>query len=130
MQPIYLGKRKVREFVDTAAMSIVKYFYPSAVAKYANLPLNVVFNYLIELVDSGELYLKWELRCPNYTCVRRIGPYVNTPVLGDTLCPVCGEEFEAEISDYYPIFEITSDFRKDIQSQKKTKNAYLQLQHM
>jgi len=61
--------------------------------------------------------------------VRKIGPYVNTPKLGDVLCQ-CGEEFETEISDYYPIFEITPEFRKDILSQKKTKNPYLQLQHM
>jgi len=130
MQPIYQGKRKVREFVDTAAISIVRYFYPSAVAKYANLPLDVAFKYLLELVDSGEIYLRWELRCPNYTCIRKIGPYVYAPLLGEELCTVCGEEFEAKASDYYPIFEITPEFKIDILSQKKTKTSFLQLQHV
>lgn len=131
MQSKLKAKRKVREFVDSVALSIVKAFYPSAAAKYANIPLDEAFTYLLEMVDNDELILKWELRCPNFSCVHTIDFYDTRLLLGEILCPKCGEEFDVTPNDYYPVFELQPELRDIIRQEKKTKNRpYLQLQVM
>lgn len=125
----YQIKRKISQFVDTVAFSRIKQFYPSAAAKYAQVPLNVAFEALLRLVIDGELNLKWELRCPNYHCVRRIAlSNDQTKAYNSVSCPYCGTEFEAMPSDCFPVFEATEQFKADIYEEKKTNlRPYLQL---
>lgn len=125
----YRIKRKISQFVDTVAFSRVKQFYPSAAAKYAQVPLNVAFEALLQLVIDGELIIKWELRCPNDTCIRRI-ELSNDKAKADSsvFCPYCGIEFDASPGDYFPVFEVTDQFKADIYEEKKTNiRPYLQL---
>lgn len=69
---------KVFEFVEKIATAHVKSFYPTAVAKYANTSVEEVFPYLMNLTNSEELSLVWELRCPDLYCTQTIGYNTST----------------------------------------------------
>ncbi|MBY6272745.1 MAG: hypothetical protein CW346_11110 [Bacillaceae bacterium] len=118
-------KRKVNEFVECAAASYIKGFYPTAAAKYAETSVEEVFKYLVDLTKTGELELKWELRCPDFTCGKIIDVSIDrNEALNDTiLCPKCGKEFDVNIRDFYPVFMITNQFKEIIREERSKKKV-------
>lgn len=115
----------IDRLVDEMSFWPLKKFYPTAVEKQTGLPLHIVFEYLLKLVTSGKLDLQWELRCPNYSCVRTIRVYDELPTeLGFMECPICGEEIEITPDMLFPVFRISQGYKEHIRiyAEKKTRN--------
>lgn len=119
-------KREIQNFVELLAFSTVSSFYPTAVLKYVNTTsLESVFNYLLRLVEEGELRLKWELKCSNeeLMCARKITRVYNKEdVIGNEFnCDICGNTFLASYYNLFPTFEITTEYRKLVRDDFKKK---------
>lgn len=82
------------------------------------------------MAKSKRLVLKWEVRCDD--CFRNIdtvsGPdeYLNQ----ETLCKYCGNEMDITREQFFPVFEISHNYKmmtvKNIETIKK-KRSFLQL---
>lgn len=125
---------RVREFVAALAASPTEMFYPTAVANFDNsLKMEDVFAVLVELCESKELELMWEITCPNIesSCYRRIGIVPDyKEYLGVTVqCDICGKEFEIEEEDIFPIFKINPEYSTYIKEQARQdkKKSTLQI---
>jgi len=107
--------------VDEIAMSRIQRFYPTLVAKRTGLPVEVVFERLLQLSIDGKLKLKWEVRCPN--CFRNIIVYDQLPELKDIIYDcVCGEEVEISRELIFPAFEIDEGYRLSFSYATTKKN--------
>lgn len=126
MEQTWVILRRINKYLETISLSPIKRFYPSAVAKYADVPLDTAFRHLIELVDQGELKLVWELRCPEYFCLRTLNTFeASKSDLDMAFCPKCGKDFEVMPEDFVPSFEINPYFRDYVRQEKKTSNSRL-----
>lgn len=111
----------IDEWVDGVATLPIRSFYPTVVAKDTGLSLETVFDRLLVLTKEGKLKLQWEIRCPNYGCLRTI-EIVSDPstVIGKVVyCKICGEEIEVTTGNIFPFFAPTLDY-KERMAQKKT----------
>ncbi len=116
-------KRKIEKFIETIAFSAIKRFYPTAVAKHTGIPVDEVFQLLLEMCESGQLKLVWEVRCPGYNCARTLVTFTtkeNPPV--EYFCSTCGENIEIDNSNIFPAFEVAEEFRDYIREESKKKN--------
>ena len=106
-------------WVDEAAWSAIKRFYPTAVTKSVALPINTVFEHLLKLAEQDKLSLFWEIRCPCcfYTVMPSEGEHLES---GDIVtCPL-GHDFELTKENLFPSFEIKSEYRQHIRGKKKS----------
>lgn len=110
---------KVTDFLNLSAIAPIKGFYPTAVAKFAKTSVSEVFPYLIDYTKSGELYLYWELRCPNYYCHQSID-FNCLDVYGEVDCPKCGNEFIINEKDFFPRFIINQSYKEYVRSKSTT----------
>ncbi|CEP67906.1 Uncharacterized [Moorella glycerini] len=112
----------VDEWVRSISSLPIVSFYPTAVAKATGLPLTDVFNRLLYLVNDGKLRLLWEIRCPNYDCVRTL-EIVDDPkkIIGKSIyCTSCGEEIEEISSDnIFPAFQISPEYKARVIKKKR-----------
>lgn len=111
----------VDDWIDDISALPIRSFYPTAVAKDTGLPLQTVFERLIRLTQDGKLQLQWEIRCPNYECIRNVDIVDNpSSFIGKIIyCKTCGEKLEITPDIVFPSFKINSDYRER-SSQKKT----------
>lgn len=119
----WIEKRKIEKFIETIAFSAIKRFYPTAVAKHTGKTVDEVFQLLLEMCESGELVLVWEVRCPSYNCARTLETFTTKekpPV--ECFCPICGD-IEIDSSNIFPAFELAEEFRNCIREESKKKIA-------
>ncbi|HDR4903685.1 hypothetical protein ACPCKQ_04705 [Bacillus bombysepticus] len=122
-------KRQVNKFVETLAISPVKSFYPTSVAKYDDtLSMELIFEHLLSLCESGELELLWEVKCPGYEspmCFRRIKLVTDYSEIIDKelLCDICGEYVKVEKSNIFPVFQINKEYREAMREEFKKKKS-------
>lgn len=119
-------KREINKFLELLAFSSIKKFHPTAVLKYTNISsLENLYDYFLDLVESGELYIKWEVKCTNedIICARTIEVVATRKeVLNkDVMCDICGHEFTVTPLDLFPVFEVTNDFRELVRDDFKKK---------
>lgn len=118
----------VDDWVEEMATIAIEKFYPTAVAKDTGLPLQNVFERLLHLVKDGRLLLLWEIRCPNYECVRNIittgdpSQFLNRFIE----CNTCGEEIEVTPDIIFPVLKVTPEYKERV-LQKKTGRVALAL---
>ncbi|GMA59753.1 hypothetical protein NZD89_09415 [Alicyclobacillus fastidiosus] len=95
-------------------------FYPTAIQKRVQLPLEDVFVRLVTLSQENVLVLRWELRCPCYDCVETVETFDKIPdTLGyDTECAF-GHEFKVDFNVIFPVLRINPDYQKYMASQLK-----------
>jgi uncharacterized protein YbaR (Trm112 family) len=123
MEKPFVAKRKIDEFVELVAFSTVIRFYPTAAAKYANVPVEQAFHLLINHAQAEELKLVWEIRCPYYNCHHTIDIRNDKRIVeNEIMCPRCGQEFEISEEDIFPAFEINQNFKRYLREEKKTPN--------
>lgn len=110
--------RAVDRWVDQICRQHVNKFYPTAVSKATDLPLNQVFLRLLRLVDDEVLRIQWEIRCPNYVCMRTVETLTAPSDMFGTwmLCEYCGNEFEVTPEVIFPVFYVDSGYRDYIRS--------------
>lgn len=115
------------DFIESLALSNVKSFYPEAFAKYAKISLQKSIEKLLEFTESGELDLKWEIRCPNAYCHNKIEEYNPTQLSRELSCDKCGEEFLISNEDIFIRFDINRDYKEFIKNDVsgKKKEDYL-----
>lgn len=101
----------VDKWVERKAQGLTKKFYPTALLQDIELPLNVVFQRLLELASDRKLILQFEIRCPNYSCVRTIDTFTTTPKQSEYTC-LCGEDIEVTPDILFPVFEFTDEFKQ------------------
>lgn len=119
MVNMYELRKKIDAFIESLAANRVERFYPSALAKHLDIPVNQAFNYLLERSGSGDqLLLKWELRCPE--CNRTLDISVEKVTDFDVECR-CGKEFELQSSDFFPVFQINPEYKDYIKGEMKKK---------
>ncbi|MEK4188121.1 hypothetical protein [Paenibacillus sp. FSL L8-0494] len=113
---------EVDDWVDTVATLPIKRFYPSAVAAATGLPIEKVFNRLLFLVEGNILRILYEIRCPDYDCLRTIKVVEDNDFESISgLCPLHGE-FQLSADMIFPVFEIEPSFKKRSIAKKKTEN--------
>ncbi|MFM9278039.1 hypothetical protein [Paenibacillus jiagnxiensis] len=112
---------EIDDWVEIAATLPIKRFYPSAVAKATGIPLDQVFNRLLHLVKGEALILLYEIRCPEYDCVRTVGTIENLNTV-DYLghCGIHGS-FELSPDSIFPVFEFNPIYKERIRAKKKGK---------
>lgn len=111
----------IERWIDAAALSAIKRFYPTALTRNISLPLQEIFYHLVRLVEQKKLKLYWEIRCPEcFSTVDVKDLYVAT---GEELeCPL-GHEFELRADYVFPVFEISDEYRSYvIENKKKQKH--------
>lgn len=123
----------INETIDEIAQCPVKYFRPSYVAERTQLPISVVFDYLLDLVKMNILHLKWEICCSEYGCNSTIQVLDKMPVPGSVVtCDFCGEDVEVTQYNLCPIFFLEKDYKADRRSAyshiKKKAQVHFDLQ--
>lgn len=126
----YEIRDKVLEYIEMLAMSPVKSFYPTAVAKYVNTPVKDIFPHLIDLVKVDELYLKWEVRCPDFDCHQTIGEINDYQKFEEEAlsCPRCGTEFVLNEKDIFPRFDLNPSYKEYIRRKNAEKKTLMSTQ--
>jgi len=106
----------VELWVEEAAQTPIKRFYPTAVAKSISLPINIIFDHLLKLVDQQKVALLWEVRCP--VCYSTV---INSEPLqyGDELICSRGHRFEFSNDIIFPAFEFNPEYRDFLRKNKK-----------
>ncbi|MCG7332149.1 hypothetical protein [Salinicoccus roseus] len=115
------------DFIESLALSNVKSFYPDAFAKYAKISLQRSIEELLDFTESGALELKWEIRCPNVYCHKKIDGYSSEQLTEELNCDKCGQEFILSNDDLFIRFDIKKDYKEFIKSETsgKKKENYL-----
>jgi len=108
-------------WVESKAVSAVRRFYPSIVAKELSIPINIVFDKLIDMVRDGKLELYWEVICPDCHRACSISLSQNTGLHQDYEC-IEGHCFTVTIDDIVPSFEITDYYRSRVRDNKKKES--------
>lgn len=106
---------EVDTFVEKLAMkSIIKSFYPVAISKSLNVPLNQVVDRLNFLVNGGSLVLKYEVRCSDdLTILDIIDDY--SDILGEKVyCRECNDEIEIGMENIFPVYYINEVYREHV----------------
>lgn len=111
-----MDKWSVDAWVDEVAKTPVTGFYPTATAKDTELPLNIVFDRLIELVHDGKLDLLFETRCSK--CFQTLSE-TEVPPLGENMyCMYCDEDVVIEPYNVFPLFRITKQYKESLKKNK------------
>ena len=120
MANIFEIRKKLEVFIESLALNRVDRFYPSALAKHLGISSSEAFNYLLERTGVGDqLTLKWELRCPY--CYRTL-KITNQQEIDKEFHCNCGEEFELKSTDFFPVFQINSDYKDFLTDEVKKKS--------
>jgi hypothetical protein len=120
----------IRDVVQEIAENKVAKFYPTFVAKATHLPLNTVYGYLLQMVKTGRLILKWEIRCEN--CYRNIDsvPEFDEYLDQEISCKWCGHDTFITREHIFPVFAISEKYKEKARQGKeniKKKKSLLQL---
>ncbi|EZP58286.1 MULTISPECIES: hypothetical protein [Exiguobacterium] len=119
MAKAYEIRDTINLYIETLAINRVDRFYPSALAKHLSISSAEAFNHLSERSGpEDELHLIWELRCPN--CSRTLDLTKDKQSLKEYDCN-CGEEFELNASDFFPVFKIDSEYKEYVLAHVKKK---------
>lgn len=115
-------------WVEEAALLPIAKFYPSAVTAGTEVPVQDVFHKLLTFVEENRLFIRWQIRCQSYDCVRTIAEVddVQEPV-GSVVRCLCGEEYEISSDMLFPVFGFEQDFRDKVRARvKKNINFHAQ----
>lgn len=111
-------RKKLDNFIDMLTINRVDRFYPTSLAKHLNISSSEAFNYLLERTGpEDQLNLKWEIRC--FNCFRTLS-FTEEKFFDEIEC-ICGEEFELQSSDFYPVFQINNDYKDFLRHELKKK---------
>lgn len=106
----------VELWVEEAAHTPIKRFYPTAIASVVSLPISTIFDQLLKLAEQKKVNVFWEVRCPEcYSTVLTSEPLQ----FGDSLVCSIGHEIEFSSEIIFPAFELNSEYRDFIQANKK-----------
>lgn len=125
-------KRELNNFLDLLAFSTVKRFYPTAALNYTQVTsLEDTYDYFLDLVESGELSIVWEIKCTTekFICARKIEDAQSKEMLlhKEVVCDICGHEFTVSTNDLFPAFEISPEYREIIREDKKKTSNRLKI---
>ena len=113
-------------WVEAKATSAVRRFYPSAVAKELSIPINIVFEKLVDMVRDGKLDLLWEVICPE--CYRACSIDTSQDAKLNLECEcVAGHTFVVGIDNIVPSFQITNNYISKARENSKKKEQSLRL---
>lgn len=104
---------KLNEFLPEIAILPVAKFSPSKFAKYADITISESFNLLLQYVDTNELILIWELRCPNCHRILDI-----SKSLTEEECIYCEEALDITANNLYPMFKISDKYKEHLKIKK------------
>ncbi|UQZ84569.1 hypothetical protein SK3146_03824 [Paenibacillus konkukensis] len=125
-------KRELNNFLDLLAFSTVKRFYPTAAMNYTQVTsLEDTYDYFLDLVESGELSIVWEVKCTSekIICARKLDDAQSKEMLlnKEVACDICGHEFTVSSNDLFPAFEISTEYREIVREDKKKTSNRLKI---
>lgn len=113
---------EVDAWVEEFAHIPYERFYPSAVYRRVNLPMEVVFGRLLELAKDGKLQVIFEIRCPE--CDRRLADYFDRKDIPDAyVCDNCGIDFSVDEHVVNPAFRFSKSYSELKRSLKNSRQA-------
>ncbi|WP_121614813.1 BRcat domain-containing protein [Virgibacillus halodenitrificans] len=116
-------KKLIDEYIELLALSDVSRFYPTAVSKHVSITPFEAFNYLLERSGPGkEVFLKWELQCPNLDCTKIIDIADEQRSGEEIECPRCNFEFELHTTDFIPVFVINKEYKAYLKEEQEYRN--------
>ncbi|ACO27383.1 hypothetical protein MRY88_09245 [Bacillus cereus] len=117
----------VDNWVDRKVNSFIKSFYPTAIARELDLPLNVVFERLLQLVKDRKLILNWEIRCPE--CHFTITTLDEFPIsLPSTIfCTHCQDDVELSLDYIFPVFSINPEYKEHVRGSARERKKKREL---
>ncbi|GAV21627.1 hypothetical protein [Carboxydothermus pertinax] len=109
----------VERWVDEAALSAIKMFYPTALTRNISLPLSEIFKHLLFLVEQKKLEVVYDIRCPE--CYATVNIVNSCVASGDIIeCPL-GHEFELTADVIFPVFKISESYKEYVRQYCKKK---------
>ena len=108
-------------WVEATAASVIRRFYPSIVAKELSIPMNIVFDKLVDMVKDGKLELQWEVLCPE--CHRACSmSHSQKAELNQEYECLEGHHFIVTMDDIIPSFKITDYYHYKVRENKKKES--------
>ncbi len=110
--------QKIDNALEAIAISKIRKFYHSYIAKITNLPLGVVIDKLSELEKQEALVIKFEFHCEE--CSRSIFTAHKSEFknMDSIPCKYCGTENCFDPLNAIPIIELSEDFRQSFSKKK------------
>lgn len=109
---------KVDIWVEELAHIPYERFYPSAIARKVDLPIEAIFRRLLDLVEDGKLEIIFEIRCPE--CDVRVSEHSDRKELPtEEYCFECGLIFPVDEYSINPAFRFADEYAKWKRSAKK-----------
>lgn len=101
---------------EAAANSKIRYFFPSAVSRALEVPVEEAFSRLLDLAEDGKLVLMYDVRCP--TCFYSICIVLPEEKPNSVTCPLGDYDGQVTPEMVYPVFRITDGYRAQVQAKK------------
>ena len=110
---------EVQKCIESMALrSRIVSFYPESVSRKLGIQLDIIIIELNKLCDDGILELKYEIKCTeNFDLVNTVIDYKE--YLGTSiLCKYCGEEFQVEYNNIYPVYYIAKEYKEYVKKKQ------------
>lgn len=117
----YELEEQTDNFIKFLALNKVDRFYPSALGKNLGISSLQALKFLEENSFLGKkIFLQWELRCPY--CSRTLDIKDEKIANSEYFCN-CGEEFEPQVTDFFPILKIDPRYKEYVLTNNKKKSS-------
>lgn len=108
-----INKFEIDSYVEKAALNKnIQSFYPVAIAKSLELPLNVIIDRLYELSKLGYLDLKFEIRCELDLDIIKTVDDVSCYLGKQMYCEECNDYIEITMDNIFPVYYIKQEYRQ------------------
>lgn len=120
MAKFNINSQRIKDYIEDMAKQARKIsFYPQAISRKLNIPIDLVMIELTNLMNEGIVDLKYEIRCSDdLNIIKTVDNYENI-IHTELYCDECGNYVEITNSNIYPIYNINEEYKKYIKSKKK-----------
>lgn len=104
---------EIEDYVEgIARKSRVESFYPQAISRKLNIPIELVLIELEKLIPVGKIFIRYEIKCledSNTICT--VNDYKDS--LGKKLfCEICGKDITINYNNIYPVYYINEEYKE------------------
>ncbi|WP_283697440.1 hypothetical protein [Clostridium perfringens] len=113
------NSQRIKDYIEYLSINFDEVsFYPKAISDILNLQLHFVISELNNLIESGIVNLKFEIRTTDdLKLIKIVDRYCE--ILNQKICCSSGETFIITEKNIYPIYFINKEYKDYIQKYKK-----------